>query len=388
MRTSHYYRFARQVQEQTATLVLRYFRPADHSTHCTAWVLVSSLILAAANRVSLTAVAALRLGSPSRETLRQALLATLPDYVELRRQLAGLLRSSLPRSLRRVQRRRYPMAIDLHDVAYFKRRRTPPAHVRKGKRRPGTTYGHLYASASLLRKGQYFVVALTPYDPDEDLANLVRRLLRQAAANGFSPRYVLMDRTFWSVEVFRYLQRAGYPFLMPVLARGKKPTAPGGPTGTRVFLHGCPTGCYSYRLVSHRRRLSATVTIVVHRRNCGGQRGKHGRYAWAYAMWRMDLSTITWVRQSYRRRFRIESSYRLLEAARGRTSSRDEGWRLWYVVLAVILLNCWLDLRRAACRYTRGRKELSWWNRLLLALAFILLWEPPIAHAMDPQLRQ
>jgi putative transposase len=391
MRTPHYRRLAVHVQEQTANVVLRQCRPADYSKRCTAWTLLSSLILAAANGLSLAAVAALRPRSPSRETLRQALFATLPQYAELRQQLAALVRASLPRSLRRHPRRRYPLAIDVHQVAYFKRQRTPPVHVRKGKRHPGTSYGHLYASASLLRKGQYYVVALTPYDPQEDTASLVRRLLRQAAANGFAPRYVLMDRGFWSTDVFRYLQRAHCPFLIPVMPRGKKPTTPGGPTGTWVFLHGCRTGCYRYQVRSHRHgQRGATVTIVVHRRNWAGHRGRHGRYTWAYAMWRMNLSTIAWVRHSYRRRFRIESSYRLLEEARGRTSSRNEGWRLWFVILAVIMLNCWLHLRRIV---SQGRDqpppEKHWWNRLLLALTYCLLWEsanaassqaPPVAQ--------
>jgi putative transposase len=268
------------------------------------------------------------------------------------------------------------MAIDIHEIGYFKRHVMPPAHVRKGcKHQPGTSYGHCYATASLLRKGQYYVVALTPYDPGEDMVSLVRRLLRQAAASGFSPRYVLLDRRFWSADVFLYLKQAGYPFLMPVLARGKKHTQPGGPTGTRVFFHGCKTGCYTYRVTKRDGSRTVTVPIVVLRRNWNGHLDKHGRYAWAYAMWRMDLSTITWVRQSYRRRFRIESSYRLLEATRGRTSSRDEGWRLWYVVLAVILLNCWLHLRRTISQSTAEGREWYWWNRLLLALTYRLLWE-------------
>jgi putative transposase len=378
MRTSQYPRLAAQVQEQTAVAVLRHCRPADFSRRCTAWALLSSLILAAANGISLAAVAVLRPRSPSRETLRQALFATLPQYGELRRQLGPLVRASLPPSLRRRRRRRYPLAIDVHQVAYFKRRQAPPAHVRKGRHRPGTTYGHLYASASLLRKGQYYAVALTPYDPGEDTAALVRRLLRQAAANGFPPRYVLMDRNFWSTDVFRYLQRARCPFLIPVMPRGKKPTDPGGPTGTRVFLHGCKSGRYRYRVQTHRRRRrGATVIIVVHRRNWAGQRGRRGRYPWAYAMWRMDLATIAWVRHSYRRRFRIESSYRLLEAARGRTSSRDEGWRLWYVALAIIMLNCWLSLRRTACRGgVQAPREWHWWTRVLLALTYRLLLTP------------
>lgn len=391
MRTSHYYQFARQVQEQTTTLLLSFFHPVDYSEVCSAWVLLSSLVLAAANRLSLAAVAALRPHSPSRETLRQALFATLPGYAELRRQLPGLCRNSLPRRWRHA-RRRYPLAIDIHEVKYFKRQQTPPPHVRKGKYRPGTAYGHFYASASLLRKGEYFVVALTPYDPGENQAQLVRRLLRQAAANGFSPRYVLMDRGFWSRAVFRYLQQAGYPFLTPVLARGKKPMEPGGPTGTRSFFHGRKTGWYRYRVGDRHSKQKVTVTIVVHRHNRGGQHGKHGRYAWVYAMWRMDLSSIAWVHQSYRRRFRIESSYRLMEAARGRTSSRDEGLRLWYLVLAMVLLNCWLELRRAMSRCTaKLASEWYWWNRLLLALAYNLLLESALnaqpANANKPQLQ-
>jgi putative transposase len=391
MRTTYYPRLAAQVQDQTAAVVLRHCRPADYSSRCPAWLLLSSLILAAANRLSLAAVAALRPRSPSRETLRQALLATLPPYDVLRRQLPGLVRASLPRALRRPRRRRrYPLAIDLHTVAYFRRDRTPPAHVRKGKARPGTAYGHHYATASLLRKGQYYAVALTVFDPGESTAALVRRLLRQAAANGFSPRYVLMDRGFWSADVFRYLQRARYPFLIPVMPRGKKPDQPGGPTGTRVFFEGCKTGWYTYRVHGHHRRgrrgRGATVTVVVRRRRGAGRAGRPGRGAWVFALWRMPLSSVAWVRHSYRRRFRIESSYRLLEAARGRTSSRDEGWRLWYLVLAVILLNRWLDLRRVRCRGAgRAKPERYWWNRLLLALAYRLLWaaadQPPTPAA-------
>jgi len=378
MRRFHYDRLAACVQEQTAAVVLRQCRPADASRRCPAGVLLASLILAAARGVSLAAVAALRPRSPSRETLRQALLTTLPGYDDLRRRLPGLVRASLPRSLRRPgrPRRRYPLALDVHQVAYFKRGGTPPAHVRKGKPLPGTAYGHHYATAALLRKGQYYTVALTPYDPGEDTAALVRRLLRQAAKNGFPPRYVLMDRGFWSADVFRYLQRARYPFLLPVMPRGKRPDRPGGPTGTQVFLHGCKSGRYPYRVQGHHRTgprgRGATVTIVVQRRRPrrAGRKGRKGPTAWAWALWRMKLSSLAWVRHSYRRRFRIESSYRLLEAARGRTSSRDEGWRLWYVVLAVLLQNRWLELRR---RGSRGGSEAAWWNHLLVVLADQLL---------------
>ncbi len=98
MRSSHYARLARQVQEQSTAVLCRALRPRDYSRRCTAGVLLSSLLLAAVQRLSLAAVAALRPRSPSRETLRKALYATLPDYAQLRRRAGPLCRASLPRS--------------------------------------------------------------------------------------------------------------------------------------------------------------------------------------------------------------------------------------------------------------------------------------------------
>jgi hypothetical protein len=119
MRAPQYRQLAHELQDRTAGLLLRLLRPTNFSGRCTAMVLLSSLVLAAARQLSLAAVAAIRRSSPSRETLRQALYATWPDYQALRRRIPALLRASLPRRLtrQRGRRLRYPMAIDLHRVA-------------------------------------------------------------------------------------------------------------------------------------------------------------------------------------------------------------------------------------------------------------------------------
>jgi hypothetical protein len=372
MRRSHYQQLADQLQRQVIDLLLQQLQPPDFSRTCTAWLLLSCLVLAAAQRLSLSAVAAIRRGCPSRETLRRARQATLPDYDTACRRLPQWLRASLPRGLCR-RRRRYAMALDLHRVAYFKRGQTPPTHVRKGQRLKGTRYAHDYATLSLLRKGQYYVVAATPAEPGEDWASLVRRLVRQAAAHGFAPRYLLLDRSFWSADVFRYLQRARIPFTLPVQARGKTAQAAGGPTGTQRFFYQRRSGRTTYR-VENAHGQSATVDVVVlrHRR-----RDRRGRRAWVYAQWGMSYASLRWVQESYRRRFRIESSYRLLETGRGRTSSRDEGLRLWYVVLAVLLVNLWLTQRRQAARRHGTGHERAWYVRLVAVLAQLLMNPPP-----------
>ena len=276
------------------------------------------------------------------------------------------------------------MGTCLHRIPYDKRGRTPPKDARKGRRLAGTRYAHDYATASLRRKGQYDVVAVSPYDPGESRADVTRRLLRQAADGGFAPRYVFMDRTFWSADVVRYLPRARHPFVIPVQARGKKATAPGGPTGTQAFFHGCPSGRHTYR-VANRQKRTAGVTIVVQRHNHAGREGKQGRCAWAYALWRVDLATARSAPATYRRRFRIESRYRLLETGRGRTSRRDEGLRLWYVVLAVRLVNAHLARRRESARVGRpGEAGRCWCLELLAVLAQLLLETPAASEVAAP----
>jgi hypothetical protein len=173
-----------------------------------------------------------------------------------------------------------------------------------------------------------------------------------------------------------------------VQARGKKATAPGAPTGTQAFFHRCPSGRYTDR-VANRHKQTAVVTIVVQRHNHAGREGKHGRYAWAYALWRVDLSTARSAQESYRRRFRIESSYRLLETGRGRTSSRDEGLRLRYSALAVLLVNQWLTLRRESARaWGAGEAGRCWCLELLTVLAQILLETPATPEALDARQAQ
>src|SRR4051795_4463809 len=59
----------------------------DFSPRCTAAMLLSAVVAAAAGLTSLVAVARRLLGLPSGETLRKALLANLPDRAALERRL-------------------------------------------------------------------------------------------------------------------------------------------------------------------------------------------------------------------------------------------------------------------------------------------------------------
>jgi hypothetical protein len=73
-------------------------------------------LLAAAARITSLSDACHRLDNvPSDETARKALLATLPDYATLQRQLNAALAGHLPKTLRKHPQR---LAIDLTLIPY------------------------------------------------------------------------------------------------------------------------------------------------------------------------------------------------------------------------------------------------------------------------------
>jgi putative transposase len=72
----------------------------------------------------------------------------------------------------------------------------------------------------------------------------------------------------------------------------------------------------------------------------------------------LEPSSYQWVKETYRRRFAIETSYRQLQQARIRTSTREPLLRLLYVGVALILRNVWVWLHWEVLAHRRrgGRR--------------------------------
>jgi hypothetical protein len=85
-------------------------------------------------------------------------------------------------------------------------------------------------------------------------------------------------------EVIRYLYRARYPFIMPVVRHGRAANDPRGPSGTNVFATLKCSGWYTSTLTTADKQ-TATVLICVHCRNGQGQRGRQGRQTLVYTCW-------------------------------------------------------------------------------------------------------
>src|SRR5512142_3549480 len=126
-----------------------------------------SLLLAAAARITSLSDACQRLNNaPSDETARKALLITLPDYSALQRQLNAALAGHLPKPLRTHLQR---LAIDLTLSPYHGQPFGDLDEIYRGQAKDGTSHFHASATASVIRKGQRYTVALTGVTKGEPL---------------------------------------------------------------------------------------------------------------------------------------------------------------------------------------------------------------------------
>jgi putative transposase len=340
--------------------------------------MIWAVLFYAASRISsLAAACTALLPAPSDTAVHDALQDILPQTRELQRRVNRALQGDLPKTLRR---RRQPLAIDLHLVPYHGQPLRDVQEVYRSQAKSGTCSFHAYATCYVIRQGLRFSVALNWVQRGEPLRQVIQRLLAQAAKAGVRPRYLLLDRGFCSVAVIRYLQAARYPFLMPLPLRGRKLDHPKGPSGSRVFAACKRSGWSSYTLRDANKR-TATVKVCVKCRNLRGQRGKHGRAALVYAYGGgLKPPSYRWVKETYRSRFAIETTYRQLQQARIRTCTRDPLLRLLYVAVALLLRNVWVWLHWQVLAERRGAGRRVDTNRL--TFRGMLLWLQHSAEAV------
>jgi putative transposase len=356
------------VQQHAAQLIRSCLRVGDYSARCTAAVMLHVLFAACSRACSLSAACWSLATAPSRETVRKAWLSWLPAREELLRRLNRALADEVPRALRR---RDQQVAIDLVLIPYHGQPLLDICEVYRSQANSGTSHFHAYATAYVNYRGQRFTLAMTYVQRGEKLAEVLKRLLRRLSGLGISVRMLLLDRGFWSVAVIRYLQAARYPLLMPVVLRGRKAEHPEGPSGTRVFAIRKTSGWDEYTLTAADKQ-KARVSVCVHCRNYDGQWGRHGRQALVYAFWGINPTSTGWVRQTYRRRFAIETSYRQMHQGRARTSTRNPEVRLLLVGVALVLRDVWVWLHYAVL--STPRRGNPRYNLERLTLKSMLGW--------------
>lgn len=299
---------------------------------CTPEVVWRVILFAAAFARSLGAACAALAQAPSGQAIWNCLYLALPKRRRtLERRLLPALHAPLG-NRDRVAR----VAIDYHQIAYFGE---PNRDTTRSKPTAGTHTFHTYATACIVDGSNRYTLGLTAVGHKEPMTAVLARLLDQVAAAGVTIRVALLDKAFFSIAVMQLLQSRNLPFVIPAVIRGRKPRPGIKAVGLRA-LRKRGAGRYPYTHEDRGKAVRVTVVIAhksYHHRRTGRRRSKK----LLYATWRVGGGPVA-IRDRYRKRFGIESSYRQLGQVRPRTSTTDGVIRLLWVAVGLILRNAWV----------------------------------------------
>ncbi len=162
---------------------------------------------------------------------------------------------------------------------------------------------------------------------------------------GIKIRYLLLDKGFYSVSVLSYLKRAKLGYVIPILLRGrKKKDKKAPPTGMRALLKK-NNGYYRQTITGadgNRKKAQLTINVCVTSKDY--LREKTGKKRRKKLLFAISKVRRTWkeIRELYRKRFGIETTYRQMNEARIKTCTRDPRLRLLFVAIALVLRNVWV----------------------------------------------
>ena len=331
--------------------------------------LLRVLVFAAASRLSVHQACDQLERAPSGPTVLGILAGQLRDLDALEGQVNDLLAKLIPKGLGKRRRR---VAVDLVALPYHGTvDDAQQDEICRSKAKCGTTHFFTYATAYAVVRGRRYTLAMCRVRAKQTMDDVLRTLLTRLVTLGIRIKLRLRDRGFYSVRGIQDLITGALPFIMPAVKRGKKPTPAGGPTGTYALGETKQGQWTTYTLKSAKEgHVDFDLAVVCH--NTRGQRGRHQREALLYATWGLKPRALRWIREAYRSRFGIESSYRQLHQARIRTSSRKPALRLLFIGVALVLRNVWVWLHaEVMAQPQRGARHLRPHS---LRFARVLLW--------------
>ena len=326
----------REVLDQARMSLQPYLPLSAQGYKCCTEDLLHAL-LGVANQGSTLESVCSDLGIPHAETIRRYLNEQLTPEIlpELERSLNAALAAEIPPP---VWRRARDMALDLHDRPYYGKRAQEEGLWVRGKAQRGTTRFYRIATAYVMLNGLRVTLALHFYLPGDKPVTALVILLDRVRELDIPVRRLFLDKGFGGLDCLEYLDRHHWPAVIACPIRGRT-------GGTRALCQGKKSYRTPYTFRNARQTFSAQLAVCRVFSSAKRTGRLKRRASWQiFILIHLDLLPRQ-VREVYRRRFGIESSYRCAAQVRGWTTSNNVAYRFVLMGLGFLLLNVWMHLR-------------------------------------------
>ncbi len=340
MRSRKDYKLSRsEVHQWALSRLLESKLAKDHGWLCTAVMVLNIVLRAAARSFSIHAVCGDLSKAPTGEAAMTAIEDGLPKTrLVLEDRINHALVGEWPQ---RLKRRAWQVAIDYHEVPYYGQPQKTKNQYRRSKPKQGTSKFHTYATACIVQHGRRYTLAMTWVRASDSMVNVLGRLVARIRELGLKIKCLLVDRAFYNIAVISWLKTERIKFLMPVVIRGRRPKPGRTVTGLRWILRQ-KAGWHSH-VMKHKQQEVAVSICVGYRTHKNRKDKKRKQQKLLFAAWGVR-GAPTEIRERYRKRFGIETSYRQLRQAKIFTTTRNPHLRLFFVAVGLLLRNLWVWL--------------------------------------------
>lgn len=336
---------AERVHQIVSGLIAQHFELLATGDGCTTQVMTDVLVKASVEGVAIEGTCNDLAAVPTGHTVRNYLNERLrpEELARLEDQANSALTADRPK---RLGRGAVDLAADFHDEPFYGKTATLLTFACRGKAQAGTTYFYRIATLYHIHKKMPITLAVTFVRPEDTALAVLQRLLARAQGLGLAWRCLYLDKGFCNIPVLRFLQRQDYASILACPIRGKQ-------GGTRALCQGRGSYITRHTFSSAENGQCTTTVAVVRTFNTTGRRRRRRQARWlVYVIINTTLRPDQ-VRQRYRSRFGVETSYRCMRCTHAKTTSRNPALRFFLLALAFILVNVWLTLRWRFCQIPR-----------------------------------
>lgn len=206
-------------------------------------------------------------------------------------------------------------------------------YVVKYKVKKSTKFFYRYITLYLIYGDLKLTLCILPVKKKSKKLIYIKRMLQMIKELGFSIEVLLLDRGFLSSTLFKYLMKTGISYIMPVKRSSED---------MNKLLQGRRSRYGKYTMNKSTNPLQLDVAISV--KYLKGKYGKHELRNYGYFVFGIDWKPSK-VASVYSTRFGIESSYRMRNIVRIRTSTKKPTVRYYFALVSMLLKNIWVFLR-------------------------------------------
>ncbi len=220
--------------------------------------------------------------------------------------------------------------IDTHEQETYSKEKRKSKNIRGGKHKNGTNFFFKYMTMQIIIKNKLITLRVKFHLKDEEQSKLVGELI-QIAKKFVRIKVVLLDRGFRDVHILNNLEYSQAPVLMPMVKDEK---------GEKCFEELGKKNLKAIKFsLMNKKREYADVKLLMIRLNNGKEIGFYTTLNF------IRLHTVNYYLNLYKKRWNIETGYRLQNMFLPKTTSINKVVRFFYFCYAVAMHNLWLIMR-------------------------------------------